>query len=252
MSDQADNPSPGDDSSTGPELSGRTWHLRGQVQDLLIVPRLGQPPDKSHEAVPGLLIVAELDRWLSSVFNRRICQELYEAVTGMGSSDLLLHSQRDGTEQLRRRLAQAFRDGELLALPLTSPRRRVRGGGGGAASAAAAPVPLLPDSMAVQNSAPEERKPTEEKEEQQEAELSWLAIDLVDEDGTPIGDVRYRVVLPNGEVREGTLDAQGHAVLEDIAAGTCKVIFPDLDDSDESQGGEAESDDSESDEEDDL
>jgi hypothetical protein len=206
------------------------------------------------------LIVAELDRWLSSISSRRICLELYEAVTGMGGSDLLLHQRPDRSEQIRHRLARAFRDGELMALPLGAPRVRSGGGPGSAGGGAPAPVPLLPDSMAVDSSAPEEQTAKEEKEadeqkaadEQKEEELSWVAFELVDEDGTPIGDVRYRVVLPNGEVREGTLDAQGQAIIQDIAEGTCKIFFPDLDDSDESQDGESESDDSDSDEEEDL
>ncbi len=251
MTESSDKSSRDDDSSMDTGDSQPSWRLRGPLQDFRIVRRLSRTGEETHESVPGILLVAELDRWLSSVSSRRVCHELYEAVTGMGSSDLLLYQRSDRPEQIRRRLAKAFRDGELLALPLGPPRIR---SGGGPKSAGTAPVlvPRLPDSMAVDNSAPEEQKPKETKADEKEAELSWVAFELVDEDGTPISDVRYRVVLPNGEVREGTLDSQGQAIIEDIAKGTCKIFFPDLDDSDESQGGESESDESDSGEEDDL
>ena len=38
----------------------------------------------------------------------------------------------------------------------------------------------------------------------------------------------YHVVLPNGDIVEGTLDDQGKAKIEHIDPGECKVTFPGL------------------------
>lgn len=58
---------------------------------------------------------------------------------------------------------------------------------------------------------------------------AWVELELLDTDGEPLAGERYRVVLPDGEVREGKLDASGRAREESPQAGTCKVSFPDLD-----------------------
>jgi hypothetical protein len=58
---------------------------------------------------------------------------------------------------------------------------------------------------------------------------SWIEIQLVGEDDSPVPDVRYALRLPGGKVVEGTLDANGSARVEGIPAGSCEVSFPDLD-----------------------
>lgn len=45
----------------------------------------------------------------------------------------------------------------------------------------------------------------------------------------PIVGEKYRVVLPDGNVREGALDADGVARLDGIPRGLCEVGFPELD-----------------------
>jgi hypothetical protein len=56
----------------------------------------------------------------------------------------------------------------------------------------------------------------------------WIEIELVDDAGHPMADVRYLVKPPAGAPVEGKLDKNGRARIERIAAGTCKVTFPDL------------------------
>jgi uncharacterized Zn-binding protein involved in type VI secretion len=51
----------------------------------------------------------------------------------------------------------------------------------------------------------------------------WLELKLKDEDGKAIGDVGYRVYLPNGEIREGKLDSSGYAKEEKIPPGKAEV-----------------------------
>lgn len=58
---------------------------------------------------------------------------------------------------------------------------------------------------------------------------SWIEIELVGEDDEPIPGARYRITLPGGALREGELDDQGRARLDDLPAGACRVSFPDLD-----------------------
>jgi hypothetical protein len=58
---------------------------------------------------------------------------------------------------------------------------------------------------------------------------SWIEIELLDESDRPVPGVRFRAVLADGSVREGTLNAQGLARLDDVEPGTCDLSFPDLD-----------------------
>ncbi len=60
-------------------------------------------------------------------------------------------------------------------------------------------------------------------------ELTWIEIVLLGEDNSPVGGVKYRVKLPNAEVREGSLDGSGKARIDKIPPGQCEVSFPDLD-----------------------
>ncbi|MBU0618148.1 MAG: hypothetical protein KKI02_10560, partial [Planctomycetes bacterium] len=68
---------------------------------------------------------------------------------------------------------------------------------------------------------PEEATPEEEK--------TWVEIVLVDEEGEPCAGERYRIVLPDGTIKEGTLDANGKARVSGIDPGSCEVTFPRLD-----------------------
>jgi hypothetical protein len=53
----------------------------------------------------------------------------------------------------------------------------------------------------------------------------WVEVELKDQDDQAVPDCEYRVVLPNGEVRTGTLDGQGKAKLENMPPGKVKVDF---------------------------
>ncbi len=55
----------------------------------------------------------------------------------------------------------------------------------------------------------------------------FIRIELKDGDGNPIPNEKYKIYLPDGSVREGTLDDQGTALEENIPAGETVVIFPD-------------------------
>lgn len=72
----------------------------------------------------------------------------------------------------------------------------------------------------------EPHNPTEEEVE----ELSWIEIELVDEEGNPVPGEKYQIITPEDEkVASGSLDQNGFARVEGIKPGTCKVTFPKLD-----------------------
>ena len=85
--------------------------------------------------------------------------------------------------------------------------------------AAPPPVAQAPAPAAVA-SAPEKEK---------KQEKIWVEIVLVDLDGKPMPGVRYRLKLPGGEVKEGTLNSYGQAGFYQLEPGSCSVTFPDLD-----------------------
>ena len=51
----------------------------------------------------------------------------------------------------------------------------------------------------------------------------WVELRIEDNEGQPLKNKKYRLHFPNGEVREGTLDSQGHAKEEDVPAGRARV-----------------------------
>jgi hypothetical protein len=59
--------------------------------------------------------------------------------------------------------------------------------------------------------------------------LSWIEIELVDEEGEPVPSEKYLIELPDGRKKEGMLDSEGHARVDGIDPGTCKVTFPNRD-----------------------
>jgi hypothetical protein len=55
----------------------------------------------------------------------------------------------------------------------------------------------------------------------------FIRIELKDEEGNPIPNERYKIHLPDGSTREGSLDADAKAIEENLPAGELVVIFPD-------------------------
>lgn len=72
---------------------------------------------------------------------------------------------------------------------------------------------------------------TETAEESQATseELTWIEIELRDEEGKPLPGEVYKVVTSDNRSRTGTLDDKGLARVEGIKKGNCNVSFPNLD-----------------------
>lgn len=58
----------------------------------------------------------------------------------------------------------------------------------------------------------------------------WIEIELTDDEGKPIPSKKYKLRLPDGAEREGTLDGEGRAREENIPPGPVDVDFPDVKD----------------------
>lgn len=70
-------------------------------------------------------------------------------------------------------------------------------------------------------------KPGDEPDEEKESH--WIEIELIDESDKPVPGEKYEIELPDGRVRSGMLDGEGHARLRLEEAGNCKISFPRLD-----------------------
>jgi uncharacterized protein (DUF2345 family) len=56
----------------------------------------------------------------------------------------------------------------------------------------------------------------------------WISIELRDEEGSPIPNESYTMLMPDGTERKGTLDGEGRAREEDVPPGACHVMFPNV------------------------
>jgi hypothetical protein len=147
---------------------------------------------------------AIVTRWLSSTLAKDRLKELCGLREGSNASR---YGRPASDFELRSRALDLLRRGELKVVP------RTRRGGAGFERSEPAAEPAAPPPA---SSAPVEQ-------------LTWIEFQLVGEDDSPVADVRYRVKLPNGSVREGRTGKSGLIRLEDLDAGKCELTFPDLD-----------------------
>lgn len=150
---------------------------------------------------------------LRDPFARKFLAEMYQALRGGGIPGEL--SNPNVARQVRRVIEDAFVRGDLVSV-----RRRAEGGGntngsGGPGSNSSG------SSAKKNNSVPPPLDPSSEK--------TWVDVQLVDEDGEPVGGARYKLKITDGSTREGTLDSSGRIRVSNIDPGTCQVWFPDYD-----------------------
>jgi hypothetical protein len=55
---------------------------------------------------------------------------------------------------------------------------------------------------------------------------TWIAINLVDQTGTPVPNRPYRIVLADGTILDGTLDSNGAAMVQSLDPGSCSIWCP--------------------------
>ena len=92
---------------------------------------------------------------------------------------------------------------------------------------------LLPDDVLfIPDIRPKEvKEPTNQvhKFQMKGEHLHWIEIELIGEDDEPIPNEAYKVILPDGSEKEGKLDKNGWARIENQLIGEWEVTFPELD-----------------------
>ena len=58
---------------------------------------------------------------------------------------------------------------------------------------------------------------------------TWVEFEVINAEGKPAANLRFRCMLPDGSLQEGTLDSRGRARYEPIDDGNCFFDLIDLD-----------------------
>ncbi len=186
----------------------RSYRLRGYGSEWMIVRRsdlaAGERTLDAAVAVPMVMQAGGRSP------DPELCRT-FESVLGWSGS-------RDAAVRLER----ALRSRELVVVeavrrqfgPLTPGGAPAAGGG----SAGSAPPPKgAPGSSTTAASG----APTPEK--------TWFRCQLLDEDGKPMPNEKYKMTDSNGATREGTLDADGWVYIPPtLAPGACSISFPEI------------------------
>lgn len=190
--------------------SGQTIWLSGGIGTLRIF--LGKPPrGTAGKPVPPQRFATELRAWIAGGVgaNHTVWIDIYE---WLGQPLPKPPLRRDLT-RMADELVDAFERGQLVAV--------------------AAPQPSVETRTASETAPASELAPATIREEPRiDPAKTWIGLVLVDQDGNPMPTRGYRLVLPDGTVRESFFDARGRVHLDAIDPGTCTLTFVDLDVSD--------------------
>jgi hypothetical protein len=72
-------------------------------------------------------------------------------------------------------------------------------------------------------------KETAPRPEPEKPPTAWIELELIDEAGNPMAEEEYRLERTDGIVKEGKLDKDGHARIEDLPEGEHRLSWPKLD-----------------------
>jgi hypothetical protein len=189
--------------------TGRSFLLSGGMRGPIRVYVGAPPPGASGRPVPPYRLASDLLAWMmaGAGADYYALLEIYKEVNGSfphppGPSDL---------RQMADHLVDAFARARLVAL---EPLMR--------------DVAMLHTPSNVDESPPlSQPSPPTLREER--PVTTWIELVLVDEEGMPVPNRRFSLILPDETVREGVFDAKGCVHLEGIDPGMCKLTFPDLD-----------------------
>lgn len=176
-------------------MAGKTWSFRAYGETVVVAP-------KSQPVGEGARLTAAEAAWAiealpSTTLGRdRATRADLEAIA-TALDGLVSRAHHMTTEALKQRVAEALRDGRLIAFR-TSRRYVVQ--------RTEQPTPLGP----------------------QEVDEHWLEIELVDQDKQPVVGEPYVIVTSDGRKIEGETNQFGRAREEGIKPGDCKVFWPSL------------------------
>lgn len=181
-----------------------SWYLRGLGDELLVVQPSEAPRPPQYDVLPSVFALGYLERWFGEPDARGILVNIHARLCGGLSLGVWAYDEIE--RGVRPALVAALERRDLVVLT----RRRI-----------SVPAPSRPVEKMPSEEIPAGRPPT--------VETTFIEIVLVDQAGVPVGGVRFRIMLPDGTVREGRLDRDGFARLDGIEPGECDVEFPDLD-----------------------
>ena len=185
-----------------------TWTFRGAFASRrhLVAEARFVPGERRADALPPEIAAAAVDGWVRDPWGQR---DLEDVAAALNRAPSRAFDARDAAIFVRQVVVDALRYGTLLAFEDRSAHAPIGGRRGAGDEVESAPPP----------------PPRVEQVEQK----TWIEIRLADQDGEPIGGARYRLELPDGQVREGTLSKEGRARLSGIDPGSCAISFPDID-----------------------
>lgn len=193
----------------------QSWQSPVSTRTLTLVRRSSLHPGGHYSTDPALL-AAVLEDWLNDPASRQTILEMCESALGRSRGGAALASNGWLGSDLKRQLEDGLRRGELVIL-ISRPRT---GGGGGTEEAdgkqGAAPAAVAAGAQTQSAPRPAKRR-------------TWIEIELVNDQGKPVPQERYRIELPDGTIQDGILDPQGRARVSDIDPGACKITFPEID-----------------------
>ena len=173
------------------------WRIRTRFRQVVL--RVGRPgggaPQEGNAALLADLLFELQQRDTEAA---QVVDEIRLALHDLG--DPSPFAKRPGRDDLRRSLERALRHGQLFIEEAQVPL-----------------VPPLPE--------PPEDQP--EPFPSSDADLTFIAIEVRDQDGKLVRDRRYRIELPDGEVHEGLTGFDGKARVDGIVqGGTATVTLP--------------------------
>ena len=185
----------------------KSWRLQGVAESYQVTRRYDVSAGK-QDAVDPALATLYVDRWLADPFTQRSMVEMYESVTGRSSSSTSRLRGLDLHRYIKPEIIEAFRRGDFVLLRVPHET-------------------IIPVKEKKKEEPREEEQPAPAPEEKKKK--TWIEIELVDDDDNPVPNARFRLELPDGTMKSGTLGDNGKARITGIEPGTCKVSFLDVD-----------------------
>jgi len=188
---------------------------------------------------------AEVDRILAHDETQPLALEMYNALGSPWGLRRTAWTSRELQRYVKPRLDQAFRRGELLPADLYPGEKQTTPGAAtqqpGASTVTDASQreqqPAAASSTAL-------RVPGADTQTQKVAgsgasagrdrsgsavNKTWIQSEVVNEDGEPVANEPYRLVLTDGTTQQDVTDANGRIRVDGIAGGVCQISFPSRD-----------------------